>query len=48
MSWTTFLINLIDPNLNALMDKAKQGETQGLESDADWLEAVEKSLLRQR
>ena len=52
MSWTKLLINLIDPNLNDVMEETKLKRLQqgplSLQSDADWVEALEKSLLRQR
>ena len=52
MSWTKLLINLLHPNLNDMMEEAKlkhlQQETFSLQSDADWVEALQKSLLRQR
>ena len=52
MSWSTFLMNLIDPNLNDIMEKTKlqqrDDKTLDLDSDADWIEAIQKSLLRQR
>merc|ERR1712242_211947 len=51
LSWSTFLINLIDPNLNDIMERAKlkklEEKTLDLESNADWIEAIQKSLLRQ-
>ena len=51
LSWSTFLINLIDPNLNDIMEKTRlkklDDKTLDLDSDADWIEAVRKSLVRQ-
>ena len=52
MSWSKFLMNLIDPNLNDIVEKTKLKHEQALplslESDADWFLAIQKSLLRQR
>ena len=45
-------MNLIDPNLKEIIEKTKlkrlDDKTLDLESNADWIEAIEKPLLRQR
>ena len=45
-------MNLIDPNLKDIIERTKlkklDEKTLDLHSNADWIEAIEKSLLRQR
>merc|ERR1719510_208979 len=51
LSWSTFLMNLIDPNLKDIIERTKlrrlDDKSLDLDSNADWIEAIEKSLLRQ-